>query len=624
MSTRRCFFLFFSLGSLLVLAACGGGSGTHVAPMAPVFTSVPPTGAQQDNPYSYSITATDPSGGTVSFALTTGPTGAAVSGSSLSWTPAAAQSRIANSFTVTATSSEGGAATQSWNVNPNGTITVNWVDTNWTENGPLQTPVSGNIGMFAYVPQPDGSLLALHGPFISPGVANIPNVPAGYFWLTRSGVPSNGIWTSSSTVDIGRDLLGTPVTGPTTQNTAFNFNLDGLAPVSSSGWLWALTDTYQGLGAFQVAADSTTVAANVSFLQGPNWSMIDTAFLLQYEPVWPGSFNNLVLGPELTLSDLSLNNTTNNISGTLQASPQASVNLSIPGTQWAAPLANVGPAPASLASSYLSVSAEPYISGRSATPSPFGPDFPMVMPGQPTIPPLGSDWCLNGTANFFGFLPVNESPVTADTNFGTLQYGDPFPADWTRAVAFCQQATVPLTVTGVPLVIPFPLLSGEAVAPTTTLAPLAPLAGPVQNPMLNGASLFTAATLNSTVVSLSWTAPSGATPYGYAVIPVKVQVDSEGGVGLTAGGEFLTSQTSATLPPLLAGNMYFFLIQTLVDGAAKVETSPYRSSLPRGFSEVISGLITISSGATTPQIRGDARAIQQLFKAQPGETRHWH
>jgi hypothetical protein len=619
MSTlRRNFFILPTLCSAMILAACGRGSSMHAAPPAPVFTSTPPASALQDNPYSYSIAATDPAGGTVSFALSTGPTGAAVNGSSLSWTPVASQSRLADSFTVTATTSEGGTATQSWMVSPNGTVTVDWVDTNWTENGPVQSPISGNQGLFALVPQPDGSLLALPGSFISPGVLNIPNVPAGYFWLTRSPMQTGGQWTSSSTVDIGHDLLGTPIAGPTSQNTAFDFNLAGLAPVSSSGWLEALTDTFEGLGAFQVQPGSTTLAANVSFLEGPNWSAIDSAFLLQYEPVSLGSFNSLVLGPELTLSNLSLNNTTNNISGTLLASPQVSMDLSVTGTQWVAPLGSVGPTPASLESSYLSVIAEPYISGRNATPGPFGPNFALVMPGQSNPAPLGSDWCLNGSFRSLGFLPVNQLPVTTDTDFGTLQYGDPFPASWTRAVAFCQQAFAPVTVPGVDFIVPYPLVSGIAVAPTASLAPLAPLAGPVQNPMINGASMFTPATLSNAAVSLSWTAPAGTAPYGYLVVPIKVQLDGGTGIGLGPVGEFLTSKTSTTLPPLPAGNMYLFVIETLVDGSANVETSPYRSSLPHAFTQVVSAPITISSGATSPKIRGDARAIKQLFQTQPG------
>jgi len=587
----------------------------HVAPPAPVFTSTPPTAAVQDTAYSYSISATDPAGGTVSFALTTGPTGAAVSGNRLSWTPAASQSRLSNSFTVTATTSEGGTATQSWSVSPNGTITVNWVDTDWTENGPLQTPIAGNLGLFALVPQSDGSFLALQGSFVSAGVVNIPNVPAGYFWLTRNPPLNSGIWTSSSTVDLGQDFLGTPIPGPASQGTTFAFNLAGLAPVTSAGWLDALTDNFQGLGVFLVQPGSTTLAANESFLEGPNWSALDTAFLMEYEPVSLGSFNNLVLGPELTLSNLTLNNTSNTINGTLQASPQVSMNLSIPGTQWAAPLGGVGPSPASLEASSLSINAEPYISGRSASPSPFGPILPLVMPGEPTVPPLGLDWCLNGTFGLFGYLPVREIPVTTDTNFGALQYGDPFPAAWTRALAFCQQAVVFITVPGVNFPVPFSLLSGEVVTPTASLGPLAPLAGPVQNPMINGASLFTAATLNSTAVSLSWSAPAVSTPYGYMVVPVKLTVEN-GGVAMAPAGEFRTAKTSMTLPPLTAGDMYFFVIITLVDAAANVETSPYRSALPRAFAQVVSAPITISSGATTPAMRGDAKLIKLLSHAQ--------
>ena len=614
------FLLLAALCSCLALVACGGSGGMDGTPPAPMFTSTPPSAALQDTVYSYAITATDPAGGTVSFALTTSPTGAALSGSSLAWTPGASQSRLANSFTVTATTSEGGSATQSWTVTPNGTITVNWVDTNWTESGPVASPISGGQELVALVPQSDGSLLALQGTFVSPGIFNIFNVPAGYFWLSRGSLESSGTWTSSSTIDLGQDILGALVGGPASQNTTFNFNVAGLAPqTSSSGWLEALTDTYEVLGVFPVAASATTVTASDEFPEGPNWSDIDQAFLMQYEPVSLGSFNKLVLGPELTLSNLTLNDTTNNITGTLAASPQASVSLNIPGTQWAAPLAGVGPSGAALQASYLSVTAEPYISGRSATPNLFGPDLPLVMPGQTLPPPLGSDWCLNGSFLPLGILPVQETPVTADTDFGTLQYGDPFPSAWTRAVAFSQLALAPITVAGVNFQVPFGLLSGEAVPPEASLAPLAPLAGAVQDATINGTSMFTVATLNSTVVSLNWTAPVGTTPYGYMVVPIQVQANGDS-VSMAPVGQFLTGKTSTTLPPLPAGNVYLFEIVTLVDAAASVETSPHRSSLPTAFAQVVSAPITISSGASSPKIRGDAKALAELMRMRAAEA----
>ena len=318
------------------LTACGGGSNGGAA--NPIFTSEPPTAATQSVLYTYQIAATDPAGGTVSFSLTTGPSGASLSGSTLNWTPTAPQSRVPDSFTVTATTTSGGSASQTWTVSPNGTITVNWVDTNWTENGPVQTPINGSLGLFALVPQPDGSLLALQGSFISPGVVNILNVPAGYFWLSRGPMQSNGIWTSSSTIDVGQDLLGAPFAGPTSTNTVFDFNLTGLASVPQLGVLGGFTDETQTLGILSVPPGSTTLTATETFLQGPDWSKIDTVFLMQYEPALLGAtMNTLVLGPALTLSNLTLTNgTTNNITGMLLPTPEASMTLSVPGSQWAA------------------------------------------------------------------------------------------------------------------------------------------------------------------------------------------------------------------------------------------------------------------------------------------------
>jgi uncharacterized delta-60 repeat protein len=75
----------------------------------PAITSSAPATAAVGKPYSYSITATDPAGGTFSYALTTAPTGMTINATSgvISWTPAPGQGGAAIAATVTATT--GGA-----------------------------------------------------------------------------------------------------------------------------------------------------------------------------------------------------------------------------------------------------------------------------------------------------------------------------------------------------------------------------------------------------------------------------------------------------------------------------------------------------------------------------------
>lgn len=69
---------------------------------------------------------------------------------------------------------------------------------------------------------------------ISPGVFNIPNVPAGYYWLLLTPVPivpPIGVWTSSSTFDSGRNEAGSPPPfTANSQTTTSNFSLAGLDP----------------------------------------------------------------------------------------------------------------------------------------------------------------------------------------------------------------------------------------------------------------------------------------------------------------------------------------------------------------------------------------------------------
>ena len=124
----------------ILIAGCGGGGTTTSAPLPPQFSSTPGTSAAEGILYTYSITASDPSGGTVSLEIKTGPTGASLNGNILQWTPSGTQSRLPNAFTITAKSSEGGQASQSWTVTPAGTIHGSRVDTYWTAAGANMVP----------------------------------------------------------------------------------------------------------------------------------------------------------------------------------------------------------------------------------------------------------------------------------------------------------------------------------------------------------------------------------------------------------------------------------------------------------------------------------------------------
>lgn len=596
------------------LAACGAGS--HSVPQNVVFTSTPVTAASQDTSYIYALAATDPSGGTITYSLPTAPMGAALTGNLITWSPTAAESRVANAFTAKATSSSGGSATQSWTVTPTGTVTVNWVNTYWSSIGPAQIPEAADLIPSALVPQPDGSLTLLTGNLASPGVYTILQVPGGYYWLIQGSPPGlaeppTGFWTKSSTFDLGRDMLG-PRTGvlSSAENITFDFNLSGLDSSMTPGVVGFLTDNMP-IPAIYLAATplQPTLAATASLDSRIDWTTVNTAFLGQYEPFSLGTLNNLVLGPELTFTDLQLTNgATNEINGTLATSPTASLDLGIPGSQWAPLMQNVGPGAATPSGSWISVAAEPFVTGVNAKSLLMAPSVGatpyMVQPN----PPGGVPFALSACPSMPFLLGLGlEPPALTDENFGTLVYGDPFPSNWTRQLAFCQSANVAIQIGSENL--PISLNDGVAVDPSAPA--LAPLVGPVLNPTINGMDLFTTTSANTTVESLNWSAPSG-TPYGFTVFAFEV-TPIQNGAEFKVDGVYSTAQPPMTLPPLTAGNTYLFVIVAQADGIANMETSPYRSQLPTGFATVMSAQVAIKSGASAPQLRGDPKQWERLL-----------
>src|SRR5258708_6199905 len=157
------------------------------------------------------------------------------------------------------------------------------------------------------VPQPVGSFQSPPGTAGANGAFEIPNVPAGYYWLKIG--PRDTYWTSSSTFDMGSDIF-VPVTNgtaPTTSSTYINFSFTSLDAVPASGLLQVDTPESAGLRFWaSTNAGSTTAGGVLGIGSNLDFSVIKNAFVRQYEPTSLGPVNGYVLGPELTLSNLSL------------------------------------------------------------------------------------------------------------------------------------------------------------------------------------------------------------------------------------------------------------------------------------------------------------------------------
>ena len=210
------------------------------------------------------------------------------------------------------------------------------------------------------------------------------------------------------------------------------------------------------------------------------------------------------------------------------------------------------------------------------------PTVPVCSDSSPIIP--GS----------FTFLP-GEPPVTTDQDFGLVQYGDPFPSEWPRVFTFCQTASVPVPIPGSTTPISFRIVDMQSTAVPTSQ--VSPLIGQVQNPTIDGSNLFVPSTIGGTGVALNWTAPSGMTPIGYKIASFVPFTLNNGVLAYSSAGSYYTAKTSASLPPLEAGETYVFLITAILDGAANFETSPNRSALPTASVSVVSAPITVTSGS---------------------------
>lgn len=113
--------LFIPAGLMCLVLSCGGGGGgggTPPANAAPTWTSAAPTAAKEGHTYSYAMAGQDANADPLSFSLVSGPSGASLTGSTLTWVPTAAQAGSAQAFKARVSDGKGGSADQDWSVTP--------------------------------------------------------------------------------------------------------------------------------------------------------------------------------------------------------------------------------------------------------------------------------------------------------------------------------------------------------------------------------------------------------------------------------------------------------------------------------------------------------------------------
>ena len=187
-----------------------GGAGNS----DPQINSTPVTTAVLDQAYSYDVDATDSNSDTLTYLLTTNPTGMSISSSTglISWTPSGTQ---VGDHTVTVEVNDGNAGTDSQTY----TVTVStgsgtgFTPWNSNENGTLYTGQSWDYTLgFHFTPSADGVINKLGGYFDGTKTVYLWNKSTGEL-LGEASVTSSNSWNYS-------DISPVSVTSGTTYTVA--------------------------------------------------------------------------------------------------------------------------------------------------------------------------------------------------------------------------------------------------------------------------------------------------------------------------------------------------------------------------------------------------------------------
>jgi hypothetical protein len=555
--------------TVMFLVGCGGGATSIGPPTQLSFTSVPSTAAGEGQPYTYTMTVSD-SGSAVTFHVLSAPTGATLSGDTVTWTPTTEQARTLNAFSVSATAGSA-VANQSWSLTPVGTIQGTRIVSYITDAGTTQIPEdTTQMAIAAFAPNGKSGFTTIEGTGSTDGTFSIRGVPGGYYWL-HSGA-QNYVWTNRSAIDTGYDTLGTPSRTYPTMETELDLNLTGLNP-------WQSGDEQQ------------LYVPNINAWLAYDWELQDGATNLFQQVPWTDPLLDAGKGDTIYVTQLVTTPTAAGLAvNVLGAAAPPINNITQPdGTE------------VELDTALDDVEAEASFRGNIA-----GADFAQLESGvNPSavpdssylyfdVQPGGTDHGWIGTTPDLVAFDGTDEPIRTNIDMGDIAYANPFPQSWAPFLDYVHYVRIDYTAPGATnSTTQYAYLEVQTTDLPNVNTPLAPAIGPIGSPTINGSSLFSRASSVGTMPTLSWTQPSLGSPTGYEIEVFHLYSDGNDSFTELAGDLF-TATTSVQIPPgvLTSGNSYYFRISAVFEPGTDYTTTPFRHGFPRAVAQSLSGVVT--------------------------------
>ncbi|WP_342378373.1 ABC transporter substrate-binding protein [Myxococcus stipitatus] len=187
-------------------------------------------------------------------------------------------------------------------------------------------------------------------------------------------------------------------------------------------------------------------------------------------------------------------------------------------------------------------------------------------------------------------LRLNPDAQQTDLITGTMTYNNPLPATWPKVASAVASFTKSYALgTATPYLMSVDIRIDQD-ASAFTAAPVEPLIGPVQAPMVNTRGAFQNLTGVGLDASLRWSKPLVGTATNYVVNIFRLGT-SNGATTATRVAMLHTDLQSVYLPPnvLQAGQTYFAEIQSWYQPGSDLAQSPFKRSLPRARASVLTG-----------------------------------